>query len=80
MCGPEFGPEFQGCFICRALYSFKSSGAAWHNTLAGTLSDLSLTSSLADPDVWMHPALRTNGRTYYEYIFVYVDDILVLSE
>ncbi len=33
------------------------------------------TSWLADPDIWMH-----HGEHYCEYIFVYVDDMLVLSE
>jgi hypothetical protein len=35
--------------------------------------------SLADADVWMWPAIKDSGQTYYEYVFVYVDDILVLS-
>ncbi len=35
---------------------------------------------MADPDVWIRPATKLNGEHYYEYIFVYVDDILVLSE
>ena len=35
--------------------------------------------SLADPDVWMKPAMKPTGQTYYEYVFVYVDDILVCS-
>jgi len=33
-----------------------------------------------DPDVWLHPAIKENWTEYYEYIFVYIDDILVLSE
>jgi len=57
----------------------KSNGAAWHYKFAGTLMDLQFVSSLADPDVWMHPAIKDNGEAYYEFIFVYVDDILVLS-
>ena len=35
---------------------------------------------LADPDVWMRPAIKSNGNTYYEYILLYVDDALVVSE
>jgi hypothetical protein len=35
--------------------------------------------SLADPDVWMHPAVKNNGFQYYEYILVYVDDLIVIS-
>ena len=82
VCGLEFGQNYQGRFaiIRRALYGLKSSGAAWRAQFAGTLSDLGFTSSLADPDVWMRPACKNEGYKYYEYIFVYVDDLLVLSE
>jgi hypothetical protein len=34
---------------------------------------------LADPDVWYKPACKENGFEYYEYILVYVDDILAIS-
>ncbi len=80
-CGLEFGHNYVGCIavITRALYGLKSSGAAWRNMFAGTLQDLQYKSSLADPDVWLRPAVKPNGEHYYEYIFVYVDDILVLS-
>jgi hypothetical protein len=82
VCGLEFGQDYLGHFaiITQALYGLKSSGAAWRNTLAGTLSDLGFSSTLADPDVWIRPAVKMNGHHYYEYIFVYVDDLLVLSE
>ena len=33
----------------------------------------------ADNDVWMRPAVKPNGEKYYEYIFVYTDDIMVIS-
>jgi hypothetical protein len=80
--GPEFGAELQGrlIIIVRALYGLKSSGAAWRNHLANTLHSMGFRSSLADPDVWLCPAVKVSGETYYEYIFVYVDDLLVLSE
>jgi hypothetical protein len=35
--------------------------------------------SLADPDVWYRAACKENGFEYYEYILVYVDDILAVS-
>jgi hypothetical protein len=40
---------------------------------------LGFQSSLADPDVWFRAATKPNGFEYYEYLVVYVDDILVLS-
>jgi len=80
-CGPEFGQNDHGhiAVITRALYGLKSSGAAWRAMFAGTLQDLGYKSSLADPDVWLRPAIKPNGAHYYEYIFVCVDDILVIS-
>jgi len=78
--GPEFG-ELQGktMIIVKALYGLKSSGAAWHDHFAQTLHDLGFKTSYADPDVWMHPNVKGNGFKYYEYILVYVDDLLILS-
>ena len=34
----------------------------------------------ADPDVWMRAAVRSDGFQYWEYILIYVDDLLVISE
>jgi len=61
------------------LYGLKSSGAAWRAHLANTLRQLGYKSCLADPDVWMRPATKPDGFQYYEYVLVYVDDVLVLS-
>jgi hypothetical protein len=79
--GPEFGAELQGrsVLIVRALYGLKSSGAAWRAHLANTLHQLGHSSCLADPDVWFHPARKPDGFEYYEYVLVYVDNLLVLS-
>jgi hypothetical protein len=81
MAGPEFGAELQGksVLIVRALYGLKSSGAAWRSHLANTLHHMGFHSSLADPDVWLRPRCKPNGFEYYEYVLVYVDDLLVLS-
>jgi hypothetical protein len=79
-CGPEFGSN-QGCIavIHKALYGLKSSGAAWRAHLARTLHDMEFKASLADPDVWLRPAVKDSGELYSKYVFVYVNDILVLS-
>lgn len=69
----------------------KSSGAAWRAHFAGTLQDMGFKASYADPDVWIAKDYRkrgttlingvpTRGASYYKYIFVYVDDILVIAE
>ncbi len=62
-----------------ALYGLKSSGAAWRAHLTNTLQHLGYTSSLANPDVWLQPAKKPNGFEYYEYVLLYVDDLLVLT-
>jgi hypothetical protein len=82
MYGPEFGQHHVGktSIIHKALYGLKSSGAAWHSMFVGTLSDLQFSSCLADPMVWFRPAIKRNGEKYYEYIFVSVDDLLIISE
>ena len=41
---------------------------------------LNYKSCLADPDMWMRPAIKSDGNTYYEYILLYVDNELVVSE
>jgi hypothetical protein len=79
--GPEFGNKLVGrqVLIVRALYGLKSSGAAWRAHLAMTLQHLGFTSSMANPDVWFRAAKKPDGFAYYEYVLVYVDDLLVLS-
>jgi hypothetical protein len=32
-----------------------------------------------DPDVYYKRNFRTDGTTYYEYLLVYVDDVLAIS-
>ena len=34
----------------------------------------------ADPDVWMQPAMRSDGTEYYEYLLLYTDDALFISD
>ena len=78
--GPEFGSDQGKMYIIeRALYGLKSSGAAFRTFLAEHLHDIGFTPSLADPDVWMRPAIKPNGFKYWEYILCYVDDILAIS-
>jgi len=33
-----------------------------------------------DLNVWLRPAMKKNGEQYYEYIFIYADDLLIISE
>ena len=34
----------------------------------------------ANPDVWMQKSRKFNGTEYYEYMILYVDDCLAISE
>ena len=78
--GKEFGSrEGQTVLIVRALYGLKSSGAAWRAHLAQSLRDLLYIPSYADGDVWYREATKPDGFAYYEYLLVYVDDILCIS-
>ena len=36
-------------------------------------------SSVADPDVWMRPATKSDGEEYYEYLLAYVLKSLSIS-
>ena len=38
------------------------------------------TSSRADPDVWFRLSKKSTGEEYYEYVLLYVDDVLVIFE
>ena len=81
-CGPEFGNENRGkkAIVKRALYGMKSSGRDFRNHLRDCMDHMGYKSCLADPDLWMRPAKKDNGTEYYEYILLYVDDCLVVSE
>ena len=65
--------------IERALYGLKSSAAAWRNMLSQTMCDLGFTSCYADPDVLIRPQTKHDGEEYYQYVLIYVDDILCFS-
>jgi hypothetical protein len=79
--GPECG-DIQGtpCKLVRALYGLKSSGAAWRAMFSAFIVDnLGFRPTWADPDVYIRKNFRAGGQPYYEYLLVYVDDVLVVS-
>ena len=79
--GKDTGEDFGKVLVVdRALYGLRSSGASWRNMLSATIQDdLGFEPTRADPDVYRRPAEK-DGFKYYEYIFVYVDDLLILSK
>jgi hypothetical protein len=76
----EFGAE-QGknLLVVRALYGLKSASASFRAYMAKKLDEMGFKSSVADPDVWLRAASKIDGETYYEYVLMYVDDILAIS-
>ena len=44
------------------------------------MRDLGFSSCLADPDVWMRAATKSDGYKYWEYILVHSDDLIVISQ
>ena len=62
ICGPEFGLENEGkvALIHHALYGGKSAGTDFRNHLHSCLHFLGFKSCPADPDVWLHLALKSD--------------------
>ena len=82
ICGKEFGLEKvdKVALIRRALYGGKSAGKDLQNHLRERMSHLKFIPCLADPDVWMRPSIKADGMEYWEYVLLYCDDALVISE
>ena len=80
--GAEFGDrQGQVVKIVRALYGLKSSGAAWRQMLKDMVEgDLKFCNTRADSDVYIRRATDSEGNHYYEYVLIYVDDILIISK
>jgi hypothetical protein len=48
--------------------------------LASAPQDLGHYSSNEDPVVWLRPTTKANGDDYYEYLLVYMDDMLPIGK
>ena len=78
--GVEFGDDMGKAFmIVKALYGLCSSGAAFRAFLAERLDEMGFKSSIADPNVRLRSETKADSEEYYEYILVYVDDLLAIS-
>ena len=82
ICGPEFGMENVGkvAIMHRAVYGGKMSRRDFRNHLRSCIHFINFTSCPVDPDVWMRPAIKSDGTKSYDYVMLYVDDALVVSE
>ena len=79
LAGPEFGPARQGKFliIVKALYGLRTSGKMWHIRFAECLKAEGFEPCKAEPDVWLRKATNKHGVQVYEYVAVYVDDLMM---
>ena len=60
----------------KALHGLRTSGLRWHERLADCLRNMGFEPCKMEPDIWMRPC----GEDHYEYIAVYVDDLLIASK
>ena len=60
------------------LYGLKSSGAALRSKISGVLRNIGYIYTKGDPDVWIRPALKTDGTEYHEMVLCSVDDVLTI--
>jgi len=66
--------------IRRALYGGKVAGKDLWVHLRSCMKFLAFKSCQADPDIWMREAVKPDGSQYWEYVLLYVDDCLVISD
>ena len=80
--GHEFGSKAGSkMLIVRALYGGQlSSGRDFRNHLRECMKHMGWTFCEADHDVWMRKAMNKEGNYYYEYMLLYTDDSLCVSE
>ena len=62
------------------LYGLKLSWAAFRALLADKLDKIVFNSSTADPYVWIRTETKEDGEQYYEFVLVYVDNIIAISQ
>ena len=78
--GREFGSDKGSVMIVKkALYGLKSAGNSWASTLSATLAQMDLRRSRADPNIHQRISVDRNGNRYWEWVVVYVDDLMVIS-
>jgi Reverse transcriptase (RNA-dependent DNA polymerase) len=74
--GPEFRTlEGHTLIIFKALYGLRSSGHCWYQRFADVLRAIGFYPTKAESEIWM----RENDGLY-EFIAVYVDDLLIAAK
>lgn len=78
--GPEFGEDARkNALIVRTLYGEKHAGRDYWLYLQASTSKLGFESCYTDPDVLMQKATNKYVKDVYEYVLLYTDDCLVIS-
>ena len=81
MAGKEFGSlDGTSTRINQALYGIKYAGNSWHKSLSTTSSDMNFEPSRADADIWIILSTSLRGENYWEWILLYIDNLLSISE
>ena len=82
ICEKEFSLEHEGkiALIRRALYGGKLAGRDFWTHLRSCINFLGFKSCQANPDIWMIEATNTDGTDYWEYVILYMDAFLVVSD
>ena len=74
------GKCWQSGYHAQGSLWWKTSGRGFRNHLRSFIQLLNFASCPADPDVWMRPAIKSDGSKCYDYVLLYVDDALVVCE
>jgi hypothetical protein len=72
--------ESKTYLVVKAMHGLQSASFSFRSYRANEkLTEMGFQSTMADPDVWLRAATKGDGKQYYEYMLMYVDDILALS-
>ena len=78
--GDEFGHKKGKIFmVVRALCGLKSAVAAFRSSVAEKLDEMNFISSTVDPDVWLRPAIKSDGSEFCECTLCCVDNISAIG-
>ena len=76
----EFKNVGRMALIRQALYGRKVAGRDFWLHLRKCMTEIGFESSKEDTEVWFRASNHNNEYGYYEYVLLYVDDCLVISD
>ena len=79
--GSEFGNRIGvSVVVVLALYNLRTSVSDWIAHSSETTRGMDFIPLEADPDVWMQKSTKSNLFKHWEYLLIFVDNILCVSE